>query len=135
MTVNITDKTVNWEFIEKIREISGEDVYLCMQCGACAGACPMRELMDVSSTRLIALIQMGLEEEAKDANTVWLCASCHTCEARCPRGLDLPKVMEAIRLLRLRHNENQVEPNQLPEELVVELPPIVMVAGFRKLTS
>ncbi len=133
--VNITDKTVNWEFIEKIREISGEDVFKCMQCGTCAGACPMRELMNVSSTRLIALIQMGLDEQAQSANTVWLCASCHTCEARCPRGLDLPRVMEAIRLIRLRHNENQVEPNLLPDELVVELPPIAMVAGFRKLTA
>ncbi len=38
MTVKITDKTVNLDFIRKIRDISGEDVYKCMQCGTCAAA-------------------------------------------------------------------------------------------------
>ncbi len=135
MPVNLSDKTIDLEFIRKIKEISGEDIYKCMQCGTCAGACPMRELMDLSPTRIIHAIHLGQNEKVKDLNTVWMCASCHECEARCPRGLDIPKVMEAIRLLTLRENEDYVKLNEIEKERLEELPPIAMVASFRKHTA
>jgi heterodisulfide reductase subunit C len=79
--------------------------------------------------------QMGLRDVVQGANTVWICASCHTCEARCPRGVDLPKIMEAIRLLTLRKNKDAVDPRQLEATVIDEAPQAAMVGCFRKLTA
>ena len=78
---------------------------------------------------LVSSMKLGL------LNTVWLCATCNTCYARCPRGLDLPKIMEAIRQVRLRDNVNHVEPNAISKEELRRLPQIALVSCFRKHTS
>jgi heterodisulfide reductase subunit C len=85
--------------------------------------------------RLMALAQLGHAEQLAAADTPWVCASCHTCQVRCPRGIDIPRVMEAFRLLTLRQNINHIEPSNLQPEEVIDLPQIAMVSGFRKLTS
>jgi heterodisulfide reductase subunit C len=81
------------------------------------------------------LAQLALQEEIEKQNTCWVCASCHTCNVRCPRGVDLPRIMEAIRLMTLRENRNMVEPSKMDKNLIRECPQIAMVAGFRKLTA
>jgi heterodisulfide reductase subunit C len=69
------------------------------------------------------------------SNTFWKCASCHACTVKCPRGIDIAKVMEALRQQVLRRSKNYIEPSALPAETIEELPQIALVAGFRKLTS
>jgi heterodisulfide reductase subunit C len=91
--------------------------------------------MDVTPRKIIHMVQLGLKEKIERQNTCWICSSCHSCNVRCPRGVDLPRVMEAIRLMTLRKNQNFIEPSQLPTEHVKELPQSALVAGFRKLTS
>jgi heterodisulfide reductase subunit C len=54
---------------------------------------------------------------------------------RCPRGIDITKVMEALRLTKLRQNVNHIEPSNLQPEEIIDLPQIAMVSGFRKMTS
>ena len=135
MPVYINDKEVNTEFIRKIEEISGQLYRKCMQCGTCSGSCPMIAKMDVTPRNLVHMSILGLEERVMRANTVWLCASCHTCQVRCPRGLELPKIMEAIRLLTLRKNVNYVEPVEIEAERIEELPQIALVSCFRKHTA
>jgi heterodisulfide reductase subunit C len=76
-----------------------------------------------------------LEEEIADSKTVWTCASCLACTVNCPRGFDLSKVMEAIRLLSLRENVDYVSPNEVSLEDRRELPQIAMVSGLRKFTG
>lgn len=122
-------------FIEKIKTLSGEDVKKCMQCGTCTAACPMAEEMDFFPRKVMHLSQFGLLELMQDINTYWKCASCHSCSVRCPRGIDIAKVMEALRQLVLRTNTNYIEPSQMSAEQIKEVPQIAMVAGFRKLTS
>lgn len=95
----------------------------------------MGESMDMLPRKVIHLAQLGLQEEIEDKNTCWVCASCHSCKVRCPRGVDMPRVMEAIRLMTLRKNENYIEPSEIPSETIEECPQIALVAGFRKLTS
>jgi heterodisulfide reductase subunit C len=135
MAVKIAPKTIKKEFIDKIEKLSGQNVQQCFQCGTCGGSCPMGRHMDMVPRKVMHLAQLGLQEEVQKQNTCWVCAACHTCSVRCPRGVDLPRVMEAIRLLTLRKNENYIEPSELEEETVRECPQIAMVAGFRKLTS
>jgi heterodisulfide reductase subunit C len=91
--------------------------------------------MDAPPRKIMRMAQLGMEECVGEAKGQWTCASCHTCTVNCPRGVDLARVMEAIRQLTLRKNVNIVEPSELDEEVLKELPQIAMVSCFRKLTS
>ncbi|MBU0517676.1 4Fe-4S dicluster domain-containing protein [bacterium] len=135
MPIIISDSQVVRDFVQKVEEISGEKFSKCMQCGTCSGICPMGAEMQLSPRHTVLMTKFGQKDRLLDSNTVWLCASCHSCLVRCPRGLDLPKVMEAIRQITLRTNENYLEPFEIPDELLEDLPPIAMVSCFRKHTA
>jgi heterodisulfide reductase subunit C len=135
MPIEISEKTVKGEFIEKVMKLSGQNIYKCFQCGTCGGACPMTDHMDTMPRRIMRMTQLGLEEGVEASKTCWTCASCHTCTVNCPRGIDLARVMEAIRQLTLRRNVDMVELCELDEATLCELPQIAMVSCFRKLTS
>jgi heterodisulfide reductase subunit C len=81
------------------------------------------------------LLQMGLVDEVMSRRMAYLCASCHTCQVRCPRGIDIPRVVEALRLLSLRAGENYLAPESIDRSRVREMPQVAMVAGLRKLTG
>jgi heterodisulfide reductase subunit C len=83
----------------------------------------------------MALAHLGQEEMLLEADSPWVCASCHMCTVRCPRGIDIARVMEALRQVILRTNVNHVELCQLAPEDIKDAPTIAMVAGFRKMTS
>ncbi len=135
MPILLSDDTVSLEFIRKVEEISGENFSQCMQCGTCSGMCPMIGQMNLTPRRLLLLTRFGQKETVLGANTIWLCASCHSCLVRCPRGLDLPKIMEAVRQIVLRTNENYLEPFEVPDEILEGVPPIALVSCFRKHTA
>lgn len=135
MTLKMNAGTSSLKSIRKVNELSGENVKLCMQCATCSGMCPMTEEMDYGPRRVMHLAQFGLHEKLAGINTYWKCASCHACTVKCPRGIDIAKVMEALRQETLRTGQNKIEPSQMPAETISDLPQIAMVAGFRKLTS
>ena len=135
MTIEMTAKTPSLPAIARLKELSGESVKLCMQCATCTGMCPMAEEMDISPRRVMHLAQFGLLDRLSGVNSYWKCASCHACSVKCPRGIDIARVMEALRQRFLRQNTNYIEPSALPAERIAELPQIAMVAAFRKLTS
>jgi heterodisulfide reductase subunit C len=134
-SVTISPRTSRREFIKKVKELSGQNLHLCYQCGLCTGNCPAAANMDISPRRIIELARLGLEEEIAGSKTVWVCASCLACAVNCPRGFDLAKVMEAIRLLTLRKNVDRVRPEDISPQERGELPQIAMVSGLRKLTG
>jgi heterodisulfide reductase subunit C len=133
--VTISPKRSRRDFIRKVRELSGQNLHLCYQCGMCTGNCPSATSMDVSPRRIIELARLGLEEDIANSKTVWVCASCLACTVNCPRGFDLSRVMEAIRLLTLRKNVDRVRPEDIPPEERCDLPQIAMVSGLRKFTG
>jgi heterodisulfide reductase subunit C len=121
--------------IEKINEISGDNIYKCMQCGTCSSVCPMVASMKITTRQGILLMQFGRTEEVIDAKIGEFCAACHTCAVRCPRGLDVAKVYEAVRQMTLRQNIDMLKPEDIPKETMAEAPQIAFVSGFRKLTA
>lgn len=135
MTVDISPDRIRGEFAARVAEISGQSVLLCYQCGMCSGGCPMTFAMDLLPRQVMRLVQLGLPEGLEDSETPWLCASCLTCSVRCPRGIDVARVMEAIRQLSLRKNVDHIDVSQLPPERLGGLPQIALVSGFRKFTS
>lgn len=135
MSVTVSPKRLRSEFVRKVKELSGENIQLCYQCGMCSGVCPAAPDMDLSPRQVIELARLGMQEEIAESKTVWICATCLACTVNCPRGFDLSKLMEAIRLLTLRKNVDHVRPEQIPPEERDDIPQIAMVSGLRKFTG
>ena len=134
MRVRISIGGVRGKFVRRVQEISGENVFSCYQCGKCSAGCPMVGEMDLLPSEAIHMIQMGLEE-VMEANTMWICASCLTCSVRCPKGIDIAAIMEALRKIALREDHEEIDLNTFPREDLLELPQIALVAGSRKYTG
>lgn len=98
-------------FGETISELSGEEISTCYQCGKCTAGCPIVMEMSHTPNQIIRLVQLGLKEEALNSHTIWLCASCETCTTRCPKGVDLAKIMDTLRILALKEGYEPKEPN------------------------
>lgn len=81
---------------ERIRQATGENVYLCYQCVKCTSGCPLAEHFDLVPNQVMRAAQLGLEEEIFASRTPWLCACCQTCTSRCPQGIDVARVMDFI---------------------------------------
>jgi len=78
------------------REI-GQNVFLCYQCIKCTNGCPLSDHFDLTPNQVMRSVQLG-DERVLESKTIWLCASCQTCSTRCPQGLDIAGVMDALRM-------------------------------------
>ena len=134
MRIQLSAEQLQSDFVKKVEELSGQTLLSCYQCGKCSAGCPMSFAMDMLPNQIIRLMQLGLEEDIAKANTIWLCASCTTCAVRCPRGVDLSRVMEALRALALRKRVDYVDVTALPQDGIADMPQIAMVSSFRKHT-
>ncbi|OQX71045.1 MAG: hypothetical protein B6D62_02825 [Candidatus Cloacimonas sp. 4484_275] len=122
------------EDLDKLKEISEENIFSCYQCGNCSAGCPAAEFMDEPPHKIIRLLQLGLIKEAMYANSSWICAACIYCTVECPRGVDIAKVMEALRQIALRKGVNHVNIDKLSEKILEKLPQIALISNFRKFT-
>ncbi len=131
MRTQISINTVAGNFVKEIELISGQDLLACNQCGKCSSGCPVAGSLDVLPSMVIRLAQLGIED-ILEAQTIWTCASCLTCVSRCPKGVDLPRVMEALRTIAMQRGIQPVDVAAVPEALVAELPQMAIIGGFRK---
>jgi len=134
MRIKISKATVQGEFVREIETISGESLLACNQCGKCSAGCPLAFSMDLLPNQVIRLAQLGIDD-VLDSQTIWTCAACLTCVSRCPKGIDLPRVMEAMRLISMERRGNQMEAAQLSEEMISEAPQLALISGFRKYST
>jgi heterodisulfide reductase subunit C2 len=134
--VRLSRKDVAGDFVKRVSEISGQNLLACYQCGRCSAGCPLTFAMKDLPNQVIRLVQLGQEEDALASDTIWVCASCLTCHSRCPRGVDLAKVMDALRAIRLRPGtEDRIRLEDLSKETLARLPQQALVSGLRKLTG
>jgi heterodisulfide reductase subunit C len=131
MRVQISIDKVRGPFVRQVEEISGQDLLACNQCGKCSAGCPVVAAMDLLPNQVIRMAQLGMEE-VLESSTIWICASCLTCATRCPKGVDLPRLMEALRQIALRRGVAKLDLNELSPELLKEVPQLAIVGGFRK---
>ncbi|MBU4491908.1 MAG: 4Fe-4S dicluster domain-containing protein [Euryarchaeota archaeon] len=75
----------------------GKKLPTCMQCGICAGSCPVSHEMDYNPRQLVRMVQLGLKKEVLNSNTIWICTTCFSCSVRCPRGIRPTELMESLK--------------------------------------
>ena len=91
-------------FLEAVNRKSGSDVLECYQCGKCVSTCPVSNFMDFPPREIMQMIKLGLKEETLIANSMWFCLTCSACSGRCPREINIPAVMEAVRHIAIEEN-------------------------------
>lgn len=127
-------KPENASFKAKIEELSGENIDLCFQCGGCSSGCPLTDEMDLLPSTVIRYAQLGIDE-VLESTTPWVCVTCFNCEVRCPRGIDIANVMEAVRQTLLRTKYDRFSLDDLTPEELRELPQIAIISNQRKLSA
>ncbi|OHB71601.1 MAG: hypothetical protein A2V70_14585 [Planctomycetes bacterium RBG_13_63_9] len=94
--------TLQWNnttLLEEVERRSGAAVGACLQCHKCSSGCPIGPEMDLLSSQVMRLIQLGEEEELLRSRAIWLCASCEACTTRCPMDIDVAAVMDTLRIM------------------------------------
>ena len=74
----------------------GDWVKMCMQCGVCAGSCPLGDDWEHTPQKIFMMIRAGKREEVLTSDSMWMCTSCYNCIVRCPRELPITHIMHGL---------------------------------------
>jgi len=74
----------------------GEWVKMCMQCGVCAGSCPLGKHWEHSPQKIFMMIRAGQRDAVLGSDSMWMCTSCYNCIVRCPRQLPITHIMHGL---------------------------------------
>ena len=74
----------------------GDWVKMCMQCGVCAGSCPLGSHWAHPPQEIFMMIRAGKREEVLTSDSMWMCTSCYNCIVRCPRELPITHIMHGL---------------------------------------
>lgn len=90
------------DLLMEIERITGTPAGECYQCGKCTGGCPVCGEHDGGPREVMRLVQLGCREEVFRMAAAWRCVGCLTCGCRCPLGIEVPKIMDAVRQMARR---------------------------------
>ncbi len=96
---------------DAVAELSGADLSVCFQCKKCSSGCPVAKLTTTRPSEVMRQLHLGAGDELLSKDLVWMCASCETCSARCPMGIDVAAVMDALRRLAVERGAPAPEGN------------------------
>ncbi len=119
------------DLAKEVEELCGENLFGCYQCGTCSAGCPFIEDMDLSPDEVIRYIILD-RKEVFNSKTIWLCAACFTCAERCPRDINITKIMEALRQIILRKKIDRTNLTEISKDEKETIPQIAFVSLFRK---
>jgi len=123
---------------EQILRISGVNPLRCMRCGKCSATCSSYEEMEYHPHQFVYMVETGDIEPLLNSESLYKCLSCFACVERCPRGVEPAKLVEAIRLIKIRQKDaNRMTADDVPPaaEADADLPQQAVVSAFRKYTK
>jgi len=97
--ITISKKKNSQPLKDAVAELSGVDLSLCYQCKKCSGGCPVAAFTRSRPSEIIRRLHLGAGDDLLDSDLIWACVSCETCSTRCPMGIDVAAVMDALRHL------------------------------------
>ncbi len=123
----------NLEIAKELQILSGVNPRKCMRCGKCSGTCPAYDQMEYHPHQFVNMVETGKIEKLLASDSFYACLSCFACVERCPRGVEPANIVEAVRLWKIRQqDQNHLHPEQIPELLDENLPQQAIVSAFRK---
>ena len=118
---------------KEIVRISGTDPKKCMKCGKCSGSCPAYDEMDLHPHQFVSMVNDGKIERLMASESVFRCLTCFACAERCPRGVEPAKLIEAVRLLKIREKDsNRMNVEDVAKFIDEDIPQQAIVSAFRK---
>lgn len=99
------------DFCHAISEKSGQPIELCYHCQKCASGCIATEYADFYPNEILRLVQLGQKERALQCSSIWICSSCETCGTRCPNGINMRAVIDALK-------EESISENRVKERKI-----------------
>lgn len=97
MTITVTRNGNTKSFPAIVKENSGVNIDLCLQCRRCSSGCPVAAYTSSSPAEIIRKIQLGAENDVLSGDFIWNCASCSTCFTRCPMKINMSDVVDSLR--------------------------------------
>ncbi len=124
------------EEANRIAHISGANVLKCMRCGKCSATCPSYDDMPYHPHQFVYMVEKGqIDKLMESADSLYKCLSCMACLERCPRGVEPSRIIEAVRLMKIRQQgQNHLKPESIPPmaQADEELPQQLLMSAFRK---
>ncbi|MBQ4618832.1 MAG: 4Fe-4S dicluster domain-containing protein [Clostridia bacterium] len=118
---------------ETALRISGVNVKKCMKCGKCSGTCPSYDKMEYHPHQFVSMVEKGQIEKLMNSESIYYCLSCMACVERCPRGVEPGKLVEAVRLMKIRQQDmNHKNGNDIAQFADENTPQQLLMAAMRK---
>jgi Fe-S oxidoreductase len=97
-------------FVRDLAQRAGDSFLRCYQCGTCSVVCPFNGEGLALPRKEMLLAQWGMKGELLSDPNLWVCTTCGNCARLCPREVDIPGTIMALR-------EFAVLEGEVPEEL------------------
>ena len=118
---------------ETALRISGVNPKKCMKCGKCSGTCPNYDAMEYHPHQFVSMVEKGQIEKLMNSDSIFMCLSCMACVERCPRGVEPGKLVEAVRLMKIRQqDQNHKNGNDIAAFVDEKVPQQLLMAAMRK---
>ncbi len=118
---------------ETALRISGVNPKKCMKCGKCSGTCPNYDAMEYHPHQFVSMVEKGQIEKLMASDSIFMCLSCMACVERCPRGVEPGKLVEAVRLMKIRQqDQNHKNGNDIAAFVDEKVPQQLLMAAMRK---
>ncbi|UCE75109.1 MAG: 4Fe-4S dicluster domain-containing protein [Methanomassiliicoccales archaeon] len=89
---------------EITKQTGGEKLLRCLQCGTCAGICPVFEVDErYDPQKIIKMALNGMRKELLSSELIWMCSTCYACNEYCPQDVMVADLMCAIQNIATRY--------------------------------
>jgi len=109
--ISISKEKTSQGLLPTVEEMADVDLKTCLQCKKCDSGCPVSDLTGSPPSEILRRMHLGAGDELLASDLVWMCVSCETCFARCPMGIGIPAVIDALRALAVERGAATPEGN------------------------
>jgi heterodisulfide reductase subunit C len=93
----------DWNFYDSIIEKEDIRPFIdCMTCGKCVGDCIAAKNSEFNARKIVQKIIEGHREGLISGDEIWRCFLCDLCTIKCPKKIEIKKLMLILRKLALQ---------------------------------